>query len=56
MGSAEEQELADPLTISISGDVLSDTWVGRAGGEMQADPEPAGLGTLQHPALVFLAE
>jgi hypothetical protein len=56
MGRAEEQEFADPLTISIGGDVMSDTWVGRAGGEVLADLEPSGLGTLQHPALVFLAE
>jgi hypothetical protein len=38
--------IADPLTISRSAATLSDAWVGRAGGEVQADPEPADLGTL----------
>jgi hypothetical protein len=30
-------------------------YMGRAGGEVQADPEPADLGILQYPALAFLA-
>jgi hypothetical protein len=32
--------------LSIGSDVLSDIWVGRAGGRVQTDPEPSDLGTL----------
>jgi hypothetical protein len=45
-----------PHDLSIDGDAVSDTWVGRAGGEVQADLEPSDLGALQHPALKLLAE
>ena len=55
MGRAEEQEFAEPLTISRSV-TLSDTAVGQAGSEVQADPEPSDLGTLHHAALVLLSE
>jgi hypothetical protein len=43
MGRAEEQEFADPPTISRSAATLSDTCVARAGGRVQADPEPTIL-------------
>ncbi|PMD15354.1 hypothetical protein NA56DRAFT_754098 [Hyaloscypha hepaticicola] len=38
--------IADPLTISRLTVTLSDTWVGRASGKVQTDPEPFNIGTL----------